>query len=280
MEHYSALRDLLELLEREHKFHICIHFFNRSMINKFQLTRRNIIHDNPFCIKMKLVDPTHGRCIRCRHKAIEKACREQKPYSGLCSFGVFESVYPVFRGDVPLCVIFVGNIVSDTQALQERSGINENHPLLDTLQRDMSEALCFRISQVVASFILMHYEQMEDMHEKSIHSTVAAIRDYVDNFFYQEISLEALAKRYHYNEKYLGTLFKEEMGISFRDYLNDRRLKNARARLSDTHSNVLSVAVQSGFNNVTYFNRIFKAKYGITPSKYREQKQQEKNNRP
>ena len=79
MEHYSALRDLLELLEREHKFHICIHFFNRSMVNKFQLTRRNIVHDNPFCIKMKLLDPSHGRCIRCRHKAIEKACREQKP---------------------------------------------------------------------------------------------------------------------------------------------------------------------------------------------------------
>ncbi len=279
MDSHSTLRDLLELLERDHKFHICIHFFNRSMVSKFQLTRRNVVHDNIYCDKMKNIDPSHSRCLRCRHKAIEKACREKKPYSGLCCFGVFETCYPVFRGDVPLCVIFVGNIVSDQAALLERSGLQGDDPLLDSLQQDMSESLCFQISGVIASYILMRYERMEDMQEKSIHATVAAIRDYVDNFFYQEISLEALAKRYHYNEKYLGTLFKEEIGISFRDYLNDRRLRYAKSRLGDTHANVLDVAIQSGFNNVTYFNRIFKAKYGTTPSKYREKVNQEKKNR-
>lgn len=270
MDNHSTLRDLIELLEREHKLRICIHFFNKSMNSKFQLTRRNVVHDNPYCNRMKRQDPTHNRCIRCRHKAIEKACRERKPFAGLCTFGLFESCYPVFRGDVPLCVICVGNILSNPDAVLERGGVKPNDPLLDTLERNMPESLCFRISGVIASYVLMRYESMEDVQEKSIHPTVAAIRDYVDNFFYRDISLDALAKRYHYNEKYLGTLFKEEMGVSFRDYLNERRMRNARGRLSDTSSNVLDVAIQSGFNNVTYFNRVFKAKYGVTPSKYRE----------
>ena len=270
MDNHSTLRDLLELLEREHKLRICIHFFNKSMNNKFQLTRRNIVHDNPYCDRMKVQDPTHNRCIRCRHRAIEKACRERKPFAGLCTFGLYESCYPVFRGDIPLCVIFVGNILSNLDAVMQRGHVAPDDPILNTLETDMAEGLCFRISGVIASYISMRYERMGGVQEQSIHPTVAAIRDYVDNFFYQEISLEVLAKRYHYNEKYLGTLFKEEMGVSFRDYLNERRMRNARSRLSDTSSNILDVAVQSGFNNVTYFNRIFKAKYGVTPSKYRE----------
>lgn len=271
MKKYGTLRDLLELLERKHKLRICIHFFNKSMTAKFQLTRRNVVHDNPYCDYMKEKDPSHSRCIRCRQKAIEKACRGKKPFSGLCTFGLFESCYPVFRGDVPLCVIMVGNILSNPDAVKERGGLRADDPLISTLETDVNENLCFQISSVVASFILLSYENMSDVLEKSVHPTVAAIRDYVDSFFYQEISLEMLAKRYHYNEKYLGTLFKEEMGISFRDYLNERRLCNARSRLCNTSSNVLDVAIQSGFNNVTYFNRIFKAKFGVTPRKFREE---------
>ena len=271
MENQSTLRDLLELLERDHKFHICLHFFNKSMYSKFQLTRRNKVHDNPFCDLMKKKDPRHDKCLLCRHKALGKACSGQKPYSGLCRFGAFETVYPVFIGDMPLCVIFVGNIISHKDALLERSGLNEDDPILETLQTDMSEALCMRISQVIANHILMSYESMNDNQGRSVHATVAAIRDHVDNFFYQPISLEMLAKRYHYNEKYLGTLFKAELGMSFRDYLNKQRLTFSKSLLRNTHINMAEVAARSGFNNVTYFNRVFKAEYNITPSHYRDQ---------
>lgn len=270
MEEYCALRDLLELLERDHKFHICLHFFNKSMYKKFDLTRRNRVHDNPFCDLMKKLDPKHDKCLLCRQKALAKACTDKKPFSGLCRFGAFETVYPVFLHDAPLCVIFVGNIISDETSLLERSGLLASDPVLSTMQRNMTEALCMQVSKVVASYITEHYERLEEQRERSIHATVAAIRDYVDNFFYQAISLDELSKRYHYNEKYLGTLFKQEMGMSFRDYLNQQRLSFAKALLRNSSTNMVDVASRSGFNNVTYFNRVFKNQFGMTPSQYRE----------
>ena len=268
---YGTLKDLIQILERDNKYRICIHFFNKEMAGHFRIPHRNRVHDNPYCDLMKdHVDTTQARCVRCRYKAIEKACREKLPYSGLCTFGLFESCYPVFQGDVPLCVIFVGNILSDMEQIVQRSGLQPDDPVLDTLQRDMSEEVCFQISSVIASFIIMQYHTMEDVQAFSIHPTVAAIRDHVDSFFYNRLSLETLAQQYHYNEKYLGNLFKKNLGMSFRDYLNERRLRYACGRLKDCTTSVLDIASQAGFGNVTYFNRLFKEKYGVTPSKYRE----------
>ena len=74
---------------------------------------------------------------------------------------------------------------------------------------------------------------------------------------------------YHYNEKYLGTLFKKQTGLSFHDYLNHRRLYRSRMLLEQSGDSILSIATRVGFNNVTYFNRLFKAYYGVSPSQMR-----------
>ena len=61
------------------------------------------------------------------------------------------------------------------------------------------------------------------------------------------------------------------MGTGFIDYLNDYRLTMAGRLLKSSDSPVLEIAAQSGFDNLSYFNRIFKRKYGISPGKWRTQ---------
>ena len=65
--------------------------------------------------------------------------------------------------------------------------------------------------------------------------------------------------------------FKCHMGTGFIDYLNDYRLVMAERLLRSSDNSVLEIAVQSGFDNLSYFNRIFKRKYGTSPGKYRKQ---------
>lgn len=64
--------------------------------------------------------------------------------------------------------------------------------------------------------------------------------------------------------------FKQTMGMPFTTYLNDYRLTLAAKSLLETHKAVLEIASECGFDNLSYFNRIFKKKYGITPSSYRK----------
>ena len=61
-----------------------------------------------------------------------------------------------------------------------------------------------------------------------------------------------------------------DMGMPFTTYLNDYRLTLAAKSLLETHKAVLEIASECGFENLSYFNRIFKKKYGITPREYRQ----------
>ena len=58
--------------------------------------------------------------------------------------------------------------------------------------------------------------------------------------------------------------FKETMGVSFIQYL-----EIAAELLTTTTDNILDIAFATGFNNISYFNRCFKKKYGVSPRKYR-----------
>lgn len=269
MDTHSPLQDLIDALEQGNRYHISIEFFNKSLQKHLQLPRRHIVHATEFCDSIKQRQGALDRCIRCKGRAIDKARQERKPFAGLCTFGVYEACYPVFRGDVLLCVVFVGNIVNNEQDLFSRSGLSASDPLLSTMQRDMSQDDCIKICAVIASYITLLYESMPEARENSVHATIAAVKSYVDCYYFHEISLTSLAKLYHYNEKYLGTLFKKQTGISFLEYLNNKRLRHARMMLESTSENIMDVATKSGFNNVTYFNRLFKLKYGMTPSKFR-----------
>ena len=64
--------------------------------------------------------------------------------------------------------------------------------------------------------------------------------------------------------------FKETMGMSFIQYLNDYRLEVAAKLLTTTSDDIIDISVNTGFENLSYFNRCFKKKYGTTPGRYRK----------
>jgi len=63
--------------------------------------------------------------------------------------------------------------------------------------------------------------------------------------------------------------FKSAMGCSFVSYLNDYRLTMVTRLLTTSDSSILVIAFECGFDNLSYFNRQFKKKFGITPFEYR-----------
>ena len=68
----------------------------------------------------------------------------------------------------------------------------------------------------------------------------------------------------------MGRLFKSEMEVSFHEYCLDLKLERACEMLKATKNKAIDIALECGFNNISYFNRAFKAKYGLTPNEYRK----------
>ncbi len=83
------------------------------------------------------------------------------------------------------------------------------------------------------------------------------------------LSNEDIANHVGYHPYYVSNLVKNATGYTLRQYLTNTRLKRARNLLCSTTLDITAIALDCGFNSVTYFNRVFKENIGITPGEYR-----------
>ncbi|MDN8587233.1 helix-turn-helix domain-containing protein [Paenibacillus sp. 11B] len=102
-------------------------------------------------------------------------------------------------------------------------------------------------------------------------STIFRVVQYVNHEFREKLQLQELAQKFHMNANYLGQAFKQQTGKSFREYLNDKRIEEAKRLLRQSCSSIAEVAVNSGYPNADYFVSQFKRMTGMAPSAYRKQ---------
>lgn len=94
-----------------------------------------------------------------------------------------------------------------------------------------------------------------------------SIRYIADNYA-QQITIQDLAEVTGLNSMYLGKLFKQSTGLSFRQYLMAIRLNHAEDLLKTRECNVNEVALLCGFSDVFYFSKVFKENRGVSPSRF------------
>lgn len=96
------------------------------------------------------------------------------------------------------------------------------------------------------------------------------ILSYIDENYKEAISISDIASFCGFSESHFMRFFKNSMGVSFVTYLCDFRLNVAANLLTSSDDSILEIADSCGFTNLSYFNRVFKRKYHITPSEYRD----------
>lgn len=93
---------------------------------------------------------------------------------------------------------------------------------------------------------------------------------YIEDNYGSPITVADLAALLGFSQSHFMRFFKESLGISAITYLNDYRLSMAARLLLSTEDSILAISQQTGFDNLSYFNRAFKKKYNKTPREYRK----------
>ncbi|MBQ9131818.1 MAG: helix-turn-helix domain-containing protein, partial [Clostridia bacterium] len=223
------------------------------------------------CDEMKSRPGGLNRCFRCRNAALQKAIQTRRAFGGLCINGIYEYVRPLVVDGETVCVIYVGDILpeeSERERLYRR--ISGKEHLLQTLEPGFEAEKCEAVARVVESYIRMLLESAPVSKKQSALSPlIENMKKYVEENLEYGVTLPQLACIFHYNEKYLGRMFKARVGISFSEYVNRQRLSRAKNLLLQTDCSIIDVALRTGFPNVTYFNRLFKRYTGLTPTQMR-----------
>lgn len=117
-----------------------------------------------------------------------------------------------------------------------------------------------RTKIILLQFILEMWERgFVIENDKSGRNTVEKeMISYIQQNFMEKISLKEFSEQFHLSEKYISRYFKEHFHITLSQYITHLRLEHAKQLLQDTDTPVTEIAMQSGYQNVSYFIRSFK----------------------
>ncbi len=122
-------------------------------------------------------------------------------------------------------------------------------------------------------YMLLKYGYIKihnDVPTKSDAESVRSVIDYISENYKNHITLDSLADLVHLSETRLSRIFRNITGMSCIDYVIEYRLSKALDMLRSSDMSVIEIAYETGFNNISYFNRTFKKHFNKTPTEYRK----------
>ena len=92
---------------------------------------------------------------------------------------------------------------------------------------------------------------------------------YIEENLQEDLGRKEIADKFCMSPDYFSKVFHQETGMKLIDYINTVRMNAALHKLITTDEPVGNIALATGYKSSTYFDRVFKIKYGVTPVQYR-----------
>ncbi|MFI3326140.1 MAG: PocR ligand-binding domain-containing protein [Clostridia bacterium] len=128
------------------------------------------------------------------------------------------------------------------------------------------DELCLWFTNVVKTLMDGVFDFLDLRHSEIIYKVV----HYMRSHHAEKISLEEVAKSVFLSPSYLSRIFKQETGISFNKYLNNIRVEKSKTLLLTNEIKLADIALLVGFEDQSYYTKVFKRTTGVLPSLYRD----------
>lgn len=109
---------------------------------------------------------------------------------------------------------------------------------------------------------------MENRNSERAVSSIELAKQYIHDHLSGDLSLEAVSTKVLLSPKYLSTLFKEEIGVTYTEYVTSHRMEKAKALLGQNNMTIEQIANTVGYATAAYFIKRFKEMHGCTPGNY------------
>ena len=127
---------------------------------------------------------------------------------------------------------------------------------------NLFDVLCQQLQEILTACRMLRGQQEA--------KPVEAAKRFIRMYYGQDISQDEVAVSVGLSTAYLSSLFKKETGTSFSEFLTETRIRAACDLMLSTSSPVAQIAETVGYNDVKYFNKVFRKTTGLSPSAYRK----------
>lgn len=174
--------------------------------------------------------------------------------------------YSVLQGRAVQLTALLSNITDSTGADSKESFLYQT-----SYPRRLREAPSPNDLDVTLTEILHHFMDYTFDFSAIKHSdTVYRIMEYIKSNYSEKISLDQLAAYTYLSKPYISSLFRRETGMTVSAYINQVRIEKSKLLLKQAGIPIVDIASLCGFEDQSYFTKVFKKQLGISPKKYRD----------
>lgn len=154
--------------------------------------------------------------------------------------------------------------------------IDQIIPGLDTIETVLAEVKTFeqfreQIQKILIGALVFRDSQASSQHLLMLRS----VHDYIDQHYSDpNLSLNEVASQVNLSPSHFSTVFSQETGQTFKEYLTEIRIRKAKELLRSTTLRSFEISDQIGYNDPHYFSYVFRKQTGLSPKEYRLQSQQ------
>lgn len=112
-------------------------------------------------------------------------------------------------------------------------------------------------------------ELIQEKKTSHVSNVILKAKKYIDDHFSEDIGLNDVSKEVAISPQYFSSIFKEEMGMNFVEYLRTKRIEVAKDLLKQKQLSVKEICYEIGYNDPNYFSRLFKKIVGVSPTEYK-----------
>ena len=178
-----------------------------------------------------------------------------------CSNGDFKTIKARV---VELVVLLSRSVIDGGADLDQIFILNKNY--IEEIE-DFStiDDLSIWLSFVINRFISYVFEFKDIKHSDALFKAM----NYVRNNYNKKISLEDISEYVYLSKSYLSKIFKDEMNCTLTNYINNVRVEKSKSLLLDSSLSLADIAYMVGFEDQSYYTKVFKKVTGVSPGKYK-----------
>lgn len=119
--------------------------------------------------------------------------------------------------------------------------------------------------------VMLHkfFDMVFDFNDAKHQSIIQQVSSFIQEHLSEKLTLEQVAGQVHLSKSYLCRILKDELGCTFTEYTNRLRVERSKLYLHRSEMSLSEIACAVGFDDQSYFSRIFKRQVGVPPGKYR-----------
>ena len=230
-------------------------------------------HDCAFCTALRQNAVLSERCTACDKNARVNCLESDGLYLYTCHAGLTEAISPIRINGIILGYIMLGQIIDKAEKKRKKEellnyaqrytgvDLNAAYDSLTTKSKEQMEA-AVAIMEACACYVRSN--RLVRINEDCL---AVLISNYICSNPSEDLSVDALCKRFHVSRNKLYKISHDSYGTSIAAYVRKQRVNHA-ASLLRSGCTVADAAIRSGFGDYNYFSEIFKKETGILPGKY------------